>query len=233
MPVLTKTIPSYLYTQYADDDNLQGFITAYNQLSQEYVDWFNSVDLPIYTGLAGGLLDWVALGLYGMQRTPLPSGQSENKGPLNTYTLNELQPNQYIFVGPTNFYYTNDDYFKRIITWNFYKGDGKVFDIRWLKRRVMRFLYGVDGTSFNVDQTYRVSVTFGVGDQINIRIINGLLSNFVGAMPNAYLPNETLINSLSWDFEPYEQIPAAPILKAALDAGVLELPFQFTYVIKI
>jgi hypothetical protein len=30
---LTKTIKSYLYVQYNDDDNLQGFVAAYNQMA--------------------------------------------------------------------------------------------------------------------------------------------------------------------------------------------------------
>ena len=42
-----------------------------------------------------------------------------------------------------------DDVFKRILTWHFYKGDGKNFSVRWLKRRIWRFLQGANGTDFD------------------------------------------------------------------------------------
>ncbi len=52
-----KTIPSFLYQQYADDENLQAFVASYNEMAQEYVDWYNQISLPVYTLQSGGLLD--------------------------------------------------------------------------------------------------------------------------------------------------------------------------------
>jgi hypothetical protein len=62
---LQQTIPSYLYAQYSDDENLQAFVDAYNSLSQGYLDWFNSRPLGLYTSpnIAGPLLDWVGQGV--------------------------------------------------------------------------------------------------------------------------------------------------------------------------
>ena len=44
---LTKTIKSYLYFEYRNDDNCQAFVDAYNEMTQGYIDWFTSIDLPV------------------------------------------------------------------------------------------------------------------------------------------------------------------------------------------
>ena len=203
---VTTTIPSYLYQEYADDDDLQAFVAAYNTMAQQYVDWFTQVGLPVYTGdaISGGLLDFVAAGLYGLPRPTLQSGRSTNTGPFNTYRFNTTTFNGHKQSGAQNFFLTNDDAYKRILTWHYYKGDGKVFNIRWLKRRIVRFLVGVNGTSPNVDATYQVSVTFSPPSQVNINIISGSSS-----------------------------FPLAPVLQQAIQSGALELPFQFNYVITL
>lgn len=197
---LTQTIPSYLYMQYADDEDLQAFIRAFNELAQQYVTWFASIGLPVYTGdlITGDLLDWVARGLYGVSRPALSSGDVENVGPFNTMELNSYPFNDYEVLGDDSFQPTDDDNFKRIITWLFFKGDGTVFNVRWLKRRIARFLNGVNGVNYNVDQTYNISVTFTGGNNITITV------------------------------DDY-----APILKEAIDAGVLQLPFQYNWTIDI
>jgi len=43
---LTKVIPSYLYQEYSDDDDLQAFVMAYNGLAQQYVTWFATSPSP-------------------------------------------------------------------------------------------------------------------------------------------------------------------------------------------
>lgn len=231
---LDKIIPSYAYWQYNDDDNILALVEAYNQMAQEDIDWFLSLKLPIYTGLQGALLDWVAEGLYGMKRPVLPSGTSRAIGPYNTLPYNTFQYNGYRIIGPANVYATTDDVFKRIMTWNFYKGDGTVFNIRWLKRRIMRFLNGVNGTDPGIDQTYQISVTFGVGNQVNIRILTGLRTVNNGSIYNnngSY--NRQPYNNLNTTFVQYSAFELAPILQAAINSGALQLPFQFTYVVSI
>jgi hypothetical protein len=197
---IQNTINSYLYVQYNDDDDMQAFVGMYNAYTQAYLNWFNNLGLPVYTqgNITGSLLDWVAQGLYGIRRPGLPTEGSPAVGPFNTYAFNTLAFNQLIPAVTQAYYATTDDTFKRIITWLFFKGDGHQMNIRWLKRRIARFLNGVGGTSYNVDQTYDISVAFTGPQAVTITVPTGSI---------------------------------ATILQAAIDAGVLELPFQITWAV--
>jgi hypothetical protein len=227
----SKIIPSYLYVQYNEDDDLQAFVEAFNQLAQEVMTWLTEANLPNYTGpvVSGALLDWVALGLYGMARPVLPAGRSRNLGPYNTTQFNVLPLNGRKIIDPTSYFATTDDVFKRVMTWNFYKGDGKTFNVRWLKRRVMRFLTGMDGTDPGVDNTYQISVTFGPNKDATIRIVAGLRSVTGGALLNRFALNTVTPNQVRTVWTEYAPFEMAPIFKAAVDAGVLQLPFQYTW----
>jgi hypothetical protein len=168
MTTLQKTIPSYLYTQYADDDDLQAFVASYNQITQTYINTFNQLNLPVYTGLSGALLDWVGRGVYGYPRPTIPAVAATTIGPINTYGPDFFVPlNTQESTAASN-YNTTDDIYKRLLTWHFYKGDGKVFNISWLKRRIVRFLYGTDGISPVITQTYDIGVTFSAGNNVDI-----------------------------------------------------------------
>jgi hypothetical protein len=202
----TAVIPAYLYEQYFDDQNLQAFIASYNEFAGTYLDWFNDINLPVYTGplIAGALLDWVAQGLYGISRPALGYTTFRYVGPFNTWALNTIPFNGRTTTGTSMLYLVTDDVFKRIITWNFYKGDGFRFNVRWLKRRVMRFLGGMNGTDFNISQTYQVSVAYTAIKEITITITNGTAP-----------------------------LTDANILRIAIISDVLNLPFQFTFVIVV
>lgn len=234
---LQKVIPSYLYTQYADDDDLQAFVISQNNLSQSYIDWFNQNLLPVYTSPAiyGLLLDWIGAGLYGMPRPTLVSGKIRQIGPFNTATYNYLAVpyNQVKLLDPQVFYATSDDTYKRILTWHFFKGDGKVFNVKWLKRRVMRFLLGPSGTAPNIDQTYQVSVTFGVDNQVTIRLVQE--DRFVqgGAIYNRFRYNTTQFNQLNTTVVPLTPLPNGEIFQEAVNSGALELPFQYNWTVAI
>lgn len=227
---------SYLYVQYADDDNLQAFVSAFNELAQIYVGWFATIELPVYTNpqIAGPLLDWVAEGVYGITRPTLSSGRNRNVGPYNTIAFNSKPPfNKIIRVGPQDVAATSDDVFKRIITWNFYKGDGNIFNILWLKRRIIRFLIGVNGTAPNIDQTDAVSVFYGTGI-ITIALSTGTRKIIGGALYNRFGYNRVAYNSLKTLFTPGPiPQPLAPIFKEAIESGVLILPFQYQIVVAI
>ena len=232
---VTATIPAYLYQEYADDDALQAFVSAYNLMAQQYIDWFNMIGLPVYTSpfVVGDLLDLVGNGLYGVPRPIIILSGQVFAGPYNTWMFNTIPFNFSGDVGPAVSEEADDDIYKRTITWNFYKGDGSVFNVLWLKRRVMQFLYGAAGIPFNIDQTYRISVTFGVGSQITIRIVNN----------DATLVNSALFNSSPFNSVPFNEyavetvqlppITNAPILKAGIEQGFLVLPFQFDFVVQI
>jgi hypothetical protein len=167
---LVATIPAYAYQQYTDDDDILGFFAAFNGMAQEFVDWFVNLNLPVYTGgnIVGDLLDWVGEGLYGIARPVLISGRSHTIGPLNTYDFNQLTFNTRKVIAPGNFHSADDDTYKRVLTWHIYKGDGKVFSTRSIKRRIARFLYGVNGTDPAISDPYNISVTFAALKQVNV-----------------------------------------------------------------
>lgn len=211
-PMESKTIPSYLYWEYNDDESLLAFIASFNAMSQEYIDWFNTINLPVYAGnpnLVGPLLDWMLTGLYGIPRPNLPSTQSRALGPYNTFPYNTNPYNVYVKPEITAVFTTTDDIYKRIATWNLYKGDGNVFSIMWLKRRIQRFLTGINGVDGSnpmglgtgVDQTYAISVTFDASHNVTITVDTTASGN-----------------SVVWD-----------TLKAALMSGACALPFQYTF----
>jgi hypothetical protein len=229
---LQNIIPSYLYQQYSDDDDLQAFIIAYNELAQEVFSWFNTVNLPVYTQLSGALLDWVAEGLYGISRPTLINSENQNWGTYNTNTFNTLVFNGQKQIGQQTYYLTTDDLFKRIITWGFYKGDGRTFNISWLKRRIMRFLLGANGTSPNIDNTYQISVSFGVGNQVNITIVS-YIRTFTSGGFNTVPFNAQALNGSTSTVKNFAPLAYSQQLKAAISAGAIELPFQFTYVVNI
>lgn len=196
-----KVIPSYLFEQFFDDDDLQALVFAFNQLAQSRVDWFNTINLPIYTSptIAGALLDLVADGLYGIRRPALPYGSIQTIGPYNTWAFNAIAFDTTITTGSINYFVTTDDIFKRIITWHFFKGDNQNFTAIWLKRRVTRFLIGAGGMAPNIDQTYQVGVARN-GNNITITITLTPTGNVTLAI--------------------------AQVFAAAVQSGAVALPFQ-------
>jgi hypothetical protein len=244
-----KVLRSYLYQQYNDDEDLQVFVMAYNNMAQAYITWFATVMIPVYARnpmISGSFLDWVGEGLYGMKRPTLASGQRRELGTFNSAMFNEAMFNEDILLDPTDIFVTDDDTYKRILTWHLYKGDGKLFNIRWLKRRVMRFLTGADGGNgessagdpsnpdmYPPDETYSISVTFGPNDQVNINIQSVHRSILDGAMFNAGMFNQFMFNELGTSVTYTLSSPWAPIFKSALQSGALELPFQYTFVVNI
>lgn len=160
-PAINNVIPAYPYIQYSDDDGVQAFFIAYNAYAQAYLDYLNNLNLPIYTSnlIAGPLLDWVALGIYGFLRPVFVTTGQPPRGPLDTWQLNTLPLNTYLPGTPSTYTLATDDIFKRVLTWHLYQGDGKVFDVQWLKRRIGRFFYGVNGTD-PVVNPYAIGVEF-------------------------------------------------------------------------
>lgn len=197
---LTTIIPSYLYQQYFDDDDLQAFVTSYNGAAQTVLDQLLALGLPIYTGLSSDLLDWVGEGLYGLKRPVIAISDLHGYGPFNTWVTNTLAFSAGSVTGTTQIFNVTDEIYKRIITWHFYKGDGKQFTISWLKRRVARFLAGVSGTAPSVDDLSQISVTFPARGNARITI-------FSGSIDTSY----------------------ASVLQAGLISGVLPLPFQIAF----
>lgn len=203
---LQNIIPSYLYQEYADDDDLQAFVASQNIMAQSILTWFTNISLPIYTQpqIQGLLLDWVAEGLYGLKRPIIAYASGSASGTFNTWMFNTIPINTGVVNAQSQVFNVSDDIFKRIITWHFYKGDGFQFTVPWLKRRIMRFLGGTNGVDYGVDQTYQVSVVPGDNKTFNISITGGPVSTV-----------------------------SAGIMRAGILSGVLSLPFQYNYAVVI
>lgn len=236
-PSTLNTIPSYLYAEYQDDDNLQAFVRAYNTVTQGYIEWLNGLYLPCYPAndnIRGLLLNWIGVGLYDIDRPVLGSGNFAVKGPYNTGEFDSLAYNQRIIISAIDYAAVNDDVYKRIITWHFLKGDGKAFTITWLKRRIMRFLTGLWGTNPNIDETYLISVTFGVNGQVNIRLLTHETKVTGGAIFNAFAFNSQPYGAFQVTVRRIaNQFPLANIFKEAIQQGALELPFQNTWNVQV
>jgi hypothetical protein len=233
---LLTAVPSYLYQEYSDDDDCQAFVRAENDAQQDYVDTFNALNLPIYTGsiISGALLDWVANGIYGIARPWLKINKTAELGPLNTMLLNQqfVPIDGYQQLEPTALS-ADDDCYKRVITWHYQKGDGKYFSIRWLKRRIMRFLTGVNGTSPPIGETDQISINFGA-DAVGIRFIGGQRTVIGGCLPNVVWPGALeAIDNLDTVYAAQTPLPYLAVFNEALASGVLELPFQMQFLTSV
>lgn len=230
---LTQALPQYLYQQYNDDEDLLAFVDAFNSIIQGYMDWLTSVNLPVYTGLTGTLLDWVMEGLYGIVRPVLPYGVAQSHGPLNTITLNSHVMNGYELHGPSSYYLTTDDTYKRIGTWYKWLGDGKQFNVRWIKRRVKRFLTGTDGSAGDTEETYDIGVTFGPNGEININLQSTRRFSTFGAMMNVGVMNGFAMDEFDTTAIQVPISPFVPIFKSAVESGALAFPFQLTPTVNV
>lgn len=224
--MLEEIIKSYLYTQYNDDDDIQAFVSAYNAMAQNIYSWMVKANLPIFVGgyNAGDQLKWIARGIYGVKQPVLVSGKQTIYGPYNAMMFNQLPFNGRRVVDQSEQVVVSDDLFKRIMTWNFYKGDGYYFTIPWLKRRIVRFLTGVDGVDVVNDQRWSISVLFS-DSGASILIIKGYRKLTDASMFNNFSYNSQVFNqkkSLLIKSTNYEY---ASLFKQAFDSGLLHMPF--------
>lgn len=225
--MLKEIIKAYLYQQYKSDDNLQAFFTAYNSMSQEIYDWVINANLPIFTGNYnyGSQLEWIAHGIYGQYRPIISSSKTVVYGPYNTIKFNQVALNGRKKKTTTNQITTSDDIFKRVMTWNFYKGDGFNFTITWLKRRILRFLQGVNGADIVNDQRWGISITFGDEGQINITIIRAMRSIIKSAQLDDMAYGDTEYGALETRLDYASSFDYATVFKTIFDNGLLNMPF--------
>ncbi|WP_447782131.1 hypothetical protein [Enterobacter asburiae] len=224
--MLEDIIKSYLYTQYNDDDDLQAFVSAYNAMAQEIYSWMINANLPIFVGgyNVGDQLKWIARGIYGVKPPVLVSGKQITYGPFNTVMFNQLPFNGRKVVNQSEQVVVSDDLFKRIMTWNFYKGDGYYFTIPWLKRRIIRFLTGIDGMDVVNDQRWSVSVLFS-GSGASISIIKGYRRLTNSSLYNSFGFNTRVFNQKTSGVIKSTEYEYAELFKQAFDSGLLHMPF--------
>lgn len=147
--------------------------------------------------------------------------------------FNRIPLNSTVTIGPAQFAIVNDDIFRRIITWHFYKGDGKHFNIRWLKRRVMQFCIGVDGIWINPPDTHQISVEFGVGNTATITLESEQTTIKRSSALNTGVFNSYAYNSYQLNITHFPPVPNAALFKQAADEGILELPFMLNWTVHL
>lgn len=224
--MLEDIIRSYLYTQYNDDDNIRAFVTAYNTMAKNIYDWMRSANLPIFVGgyNAGDQLRWIARGIYGVKPPVLESGRQLVIGEFNTCTFNTVPFNTRRVINQSEQVVVSDDLFKRIMTWNFYKGDGFYFTIPWLKRRIMRFITGVNGVDVVNDQHWSISVLFS-GSGASVSIIKGFRKLTDSSVYNTQTFNSRAYNQKTSVLIKSNEYEYASLFKQAFDSGLLHMPF--------
>ena len=231
---LTKTLPAYLYQEYNDDDDLQALVMSYNDLAQAFVDWVNALNLPVYPTLSGALLDWVGRGLYGLARPTLYSGLIRALGPYNTSGFNSgpVFNDGGIINDVTDVAVTSDDTYKRILTWHFFKADGKETSALWLKKRIYRFLYGVNGWDAE-GSTDQISIEISP-ETLAITIVTGIRRTVSGSFFNGCGFNSgPVFNGGSFSLQSMGQPALAPQFQEAVQTGALEMPQQYVTTCRI
>ena len=221
---LSAIIPSYLYDQYSDDSDLQAFVDSFNSLAQGYLDWFNTTPLSLYVSpnIYGPLLDWIANGIYGISRPAISSLVTSMTGAMNTVPMNTLGMNQFLSVQSGTTQIASDDIYKRVMTWILYRGDGKQASIPWLKKRIARFLFGLNGTDVSLDNLNYVSLV-----EIDIH---------PAGATNTTAMNTMAMNSFTGtrNHEIEIRVPATStgvIFAALFNQGILPVPFQLKFTI--
>lgn len=149
---LRQVINSYVYAQFADDPDIQAFFAGLNEEAQGYLNWFNQTPLGLYTspGVTGALLDWVGNGLYGIPRPVLSTQTTVRRAGYNAFPYNAVPYDYLSYSASGTAALASDDIYKRVMTWNLYRGDGQMFTMGWLKNRVNRFLNGANGSDYPV-----------------------------------------------------------------------------------
>lgn len=226
---LQASLPAYPYLQYSDDDDISAFFTAYTQLAQSYLDWFNANPLSVYTNpsISGELLDWTGEGIYGMARPVISTQSTTTSGSLTTEPLTYLALTEYFVQTSGTSVVATDDLYKRSLTWNLFSGDGKQMSVIWLRRRIARFLYGANGQDFDVGYLSNISITQGY-----LALSGPLTTEPLTYEPlTAYVPSTTYARGVLDVTLP--DVAASKSLIALLEQGILALPFQISLLISI
>jgi hypothetical protein len=217
-PIQTNPAPAYVYGEYADDDNIQTFFA--NLLTQEYISFFYDVCLPIYTNtlIVGSLLDWVINGIYGLPRPLIQVGVNEVYGPIDTYPIDTLAIDSQRVVSQASYNFMTDDVYRRLLTWHFYKGDGHQFSIKWLKRRIARFIYTTNTVGTGIDDTSMVSVVLNANNEVAVTISS---NNPLALTLQTLMLNGLVELPFQYSFTVVVEAVSGSIIAFTSDGGVL------------
>jgi len=186
---LQTVIESYLYNEYADDDDCQAFVNSYNDLSQQYLDWFNNTPMGVYTdpSISGSLLDYIANNLYGIFRPVISTLSQTITGELGTNILGTHTLGTLVITKSGTALVATDDIYKRTLTWYLYRGDGLQMSIEWLRRRIARFIYGVGGADIDIGLIVNVGITITSASAGSIVVPNTVMGQTFQTMFNSGL----------------------------------------------
>ena len=222
---MQTVIPAYLYTQYADDPDVTAFFTVINQIGQGYLNWYNQTPLPVWTSpaISDALLDWIGTNLYNTTRPVIATDTSTSYGAMATYPMATQAMASFVRHLSGTAQIAPDDLYKRVLTWILYRGDGKQATIEWLRRRIARFLYGINGSDIYVGLITNVSISSN-----GVEVVGPLGTAALGTL---YMGELELVNFNSKSNLSIT-IPDLTISKsftALFNAGFLPAPFQMKY----
>lgn len=228
VPIQTQ-LQAYAYQEYADDEYVQAFVSAYNRISQGYLDWSNQNPLALYTksNISGEMLDFVGNNLYGISRPVISTFSRTISGELGSNVLGDHTMGTLVITESGTAIVANDDIYKRTLTWYLYRGDGVQMSVEWIRRRIARFLYGVDGSDIDVGLISNVSITF---PPFPIDSVTGQLgTNVLGTHPLGVLYFNKLHQATI-------TVPSLTVSNTFYDlflSGYLSTPFQMAFTIQI
>ncbi|QCE32955.1 hypothetical protein FAI41_04725 [Acetobacteraceae bacterium] len=142
-----RILKAYVYQQYSDDSDIMALFESYNQIAQDYLKTFISHCPAIYIDdfWSAGELTYLAWFLWGQRRWYSDYASSiDLEGAIDELAIDEVAAGGSVPT-PRQKLLINDDTFRRIMTWNLYRGDGPQFSIPWLKKRIKRWMIGVNG----------------------------------------------------------------------------------------
>ncbi len=227
---LPAVVPAYVYVQYNDDPYVTAFFTAYNELAQGYLDWFNETPLPVWTSpqVSGGLLDFIGTNLYGTPRPVISTvGANLTYGAMGSRVMDAMAMASYQLIKSGTAQAADDDLYKRTLTWIHYKGDGFQATVEWLRRRIARFLYGANGGDIDIGLITNISIS-------NKGILSQMAMNSLAM--NSQAMNAAKVTSIAVRGIVYIKIPSTTVSQYFIDlftAGYLPAPFQMVYNIGI
>lgn len=231
-PIATQIIPQYLYVEYSDDDDLQAMFATWNAMAQGYISWFNATPLALYTGpnMVGPLLDWCAEGIFGISRPIISTLKTLFQGGLNALPINSVAVNGNVLTQTGSAVIASDDIYKRVLTWWLYRGDGPQMTTQWIKRRVARFLAGINGSDVTYPTASNPSVVWSIADTVIVGAVNTMAANTMAMNASGVVGSRTGAQTATIT------VPSSSIamtMQTLIADGVLGLPFQYQFVVSL
>lgn len=224
--MISELPPSYLYSQYRDDANMQAFRDSYNDLVLTYLQWFNDNPLAVYSQstISGSLLDWVGRSIYQISRPVLSTTSTIFRDSLISLPLIARPLPDSVVYQTGGSQLVSDDVYKRMLTWILYRGDGVNSSLSWLRRRVARFLYGSNGA--NCDPSDYLSVYIKYTPVTTHSLLVGSTNS---GMTNSSPTNALYSSTISQGGNTTIAVPPTgmgPTFQKLFQEGVLPVPFQ-------